>query len=371
MFDVAVIGDGPSGAAAALTLASAGRSVIVVGRGELGVSSIGEVLSPEVGSLLIQLGAWEAFLASGPQPAHGIWSAWGGQGLIAKDFVASPHGPAWRVNRARFDETLLCVAEKRGVRVGRGFRRTAVRRVGRNWHVDAYGNQGDLSVQSRFVVDATGRSASIARAHGAKWVVHDRLVALVALLRPRLETTVLAADVLLVESVPAGWWYSVVLPDGDLVATFLTDADLVRERVGSPLQAWSEALDATAFTALRAAGFTRSRFCVQAAGIGCLDRATGTDWVAVGNAASTVDPLSGIGIAKALQSGILAADAVHRSLSSTTAPLDAYAIRTQEEYDAYLRTAAAFYSSEQRWPQSTFWRRRRKPGYEEVVHGDQ
>jgi flavin-dependent dehydrogenase len=364
MFDVAVIGGGPAGAAAALSLAAEGRSVILIGRSHRSGFRAGEVLGPEIAPLLVQLGVWESFLASGPQPAHGIWSAWGGRNLVAKDFVVSPYGPAWRVDRARFDEMLLTAAAKAGSRVALRFRRVTVRRNAGGWRINAEGSTEALTVDSRFVVDATGRAAAVARANGARWLGRDRLVALVGLLAKRTDTTASADDVLLVESAPIGWWYSTVLPSGDLVAALLTDADLVRDHSRAAAGAWCDALVSAEFTALRAAGFTHSAFHVRPAGVGCLDRAAGVGWIAVGDAASTMDPLSGIGIAKGLQSAILGAGAISDALSGMQGGLDIHARRSREEFEASQRTGAAYYDLERRWSECPFWRRRQSRAFE-------
>lgn len=45
-----------------------------------------------------------------------------------------------------------------------------------------------------------------------------------------------------IESARHGWWYSAPLPDGSLVAVYLTDADLVREQRGVRA-AWQNALE--------------------------------------------------------------------------------------------------------------------------------
>src|SRR5579872_5597117 len=95
--DAVVVGGGPAGSAAALSLAIAGRSVVMVTRGDN--YPVGEMLCPEVRIMLAQLGVWEEFLGGNPSPAHGIWSAWGSDRLVARDFIANPYGTGWFVDR--------------------------------------------------------------------------------------------------------------------------------------------------------------------------------------------------------------------------------------------------------------------------------
>src|SRR5438309_1947961 len=46
-----------------------------------------------------------------------------------------------------------------------------------------------------------------------------------------------------------------------------------------------------------------------------LDRITGDSWIAIGDAASMVDPLSSAGVLKALKSGVAAADRITEGLA--------------------------------------------------------
>jgi flavin-dependent dehydrogenase len=358
--DVAVVGGGPAGAAVALGLAAAGHSVIVLGRRDPTGGRAGEVLSPEIGSLLTQLGIWDRFLASGPQPAHAIWSSWGSDHLVAKDFVLNPHGPGWRVDRPAFDAMLLGAAEQAGARLQLGLRRIEVERAGARWRITAGTGDAPTTIVSRFVIDATGRRAAVARANGARRLERDSLVALIAVLGARAGLSMPHDDVLLVEAAPKGWWYSSIVPGGDLVATFVTDVDLVRGHRGAPADLWSSALGEASFTPFRVAGFERRDLHVRRIGVGRLDRISGPAWIAVGDAAATLDPLSGAGITRALQSAVLAVDPVGAALAGNPSALGAYAERAANEFDASLRTGAGYYHSERRWPNSPFWQRRQK-----------
>src|SRR5262249_62160503 len=77
------------------------------------------------------------------------------------------------------------------------------------------------SLKARWVVDATGRPAWLARRQGARRRCVDRLVGLMGFANssahePRT----------LLESWPAGWWYAAVLPGRPVGAAYFTDAGL-------------------------------------------------------------------------------------------------------------------------------------------------
>src|SRR5262249_45330824 len=174
-----------------------------------------------------------------------------------------------------------------------------------------------VSLRCRFLIDAPGRASAVARRLGARWRASDRLVALVARGMPA-ERAAVPDEVLLIETVAQGWWYSSALPEGELVAGFLTDADLVRAGgARTPARCWTEALAASQHTRARARGVRWREVRLRPAGPGRLDRVAGPGWLAVGDAASAIDPLSGAGIAKSLLGAIAAARAADRGLAGS------------------------------------------------------
>ena len=151
----------------------------------------------------------------------------------------------------------------------------------------------------------------------------------------------------LVEAVENGWWYTAVLPDGRLVAAFMTDSDLDLD--------WNGALESSTETRKRIESHAyrpASPPTIVGAGSSLLDHVAGAGWMAVGDAAATHDPLSSHGITAAMAAGIDAAAAVQSS------DFDGYAQRVIEFYALYLEMRQAYYAEERRWPEATFWRRR-------------
>jgi flavin-dependent dehydrogenase len=353
--DVAVIGGGPAGAAAAIALARSARETVLFDRSRSFSLQAGETLRPEICVPLQELGVWDAFLASRPESTHGIWSVWSGERVLYQDLISNPYGSAWRVDRRSFDRMLLAAAVRAGAHVEAGCASVRVYEDSGKWRISARRGLDTFSVSSRFVVDATGRAATIARSFGIRWKPSDQLLALIAIMKPA--TSVNADDILLVESTARGWWYSSVLPGGDLVAAFLTDSDLLPAG-RSPADSWREAISASDLTASRAAGFQMSNFFVKSAASGCLDRAAGPGWISAGDASSAVDPLSGAGVGKSLRGGLQAALAVDQAISGDVSALDRYTEDVRREFELFQRTGSAYYRAERRWRESPFWVRR-------------
>jgi flavin-dependent dehydrogenase len=95
-----------------------------------------------------------------------------------------------------------------------------------------------------------------------------------------------------------------------------------------------------------------------AANSSTLDHITGRAWLAAGDAAMAFDPLSSQGISQALESGALAGEAVNRHLKQDPAALPQYAAQMRRVFSRYAQLYAGYYGREQRWPDSTFWKRR-------------
>jgi len=89
-----------------------------------------------------------------------------------------------------------------------------------------------------------------------------------------------------------------------------------------------------------------------------LDRMYGNNWIAVGDAVASHDPLSARGIPNALNTGIQAARIAHGLLSQQTNFLEGYSATIVRDFQEYLDTRTRYYQIEERWKQSPFWHRR-------------
>jgi flavin-dependent dehydrogenase len=356
-FEAVVAGGGPAGAAAALALARGGRRVLLLDDAPAGSARVGEALPPAVRPLLRELGVLDSVLADGHLPCHGNLSAWGSPALHATDFFFDLNGHGWHLDRARFDAALRDAARDAGAEV-----RTGTRLAGAE--PDAAGGwRATLSdaeeVRCGWLVDATGRRSAVARRRGAARLHDDRLVAFHARFRPAR-----AGDRdgrTLIEAAPDGWWYTALLPSGERVVAFQTDADLADRPALLTAEGFTRLLEGTEHVraALGAFGFAlHGRPRGADAGSARLDRFTGDGWLASGDAAVSFDPLSSQGIRTALYTGTLAGQALHARLGGDGDALDGYARRLEEIHAVYLRGRAEYYAYEGRWPDRPFWARR-------------
>ncbi|MGH9931319.1 MAG: NAD(P)/FAD-dependent oxidoreductase, partial [Pyrinomonadaceae bacterium] len=210
--DVAVVGGGPSGAAAALALRRLGYSTVVIERSDYRGVRIGETLPPAVKPLLVSLGVWDQFVAQNHSLAFSIRSAWGGDNLYDNDFIFNPYGAGWHVDRVCFDEMLANCAEQAGAGLYRNARLLSCENCSAGWRIAFADDDGQHRFRAKFLVDATGRTSYVARKQGAKRITGDRLIGVFFFFS--LNSRKSAIDVsTLIEAVEDGWWYSAGLPD--------------------------------------------------------------------------------------------------------------------------------------------------------------
>lgn len=380
--DVLIAGAGPAGAAAAIALRQRGRTVHLVERAAaprlVQRPAFSETLWPAALSLLERLGLRDEFMAGNPPPCHGHWSAWGSDALQERSTLTDPNGPGWFLQRPAFDAMLRRQALRSGAE-GSSPARVVV--LGREPNAASAGDGrspawdlrieavsagsepeleppvGERRLRARFLLDAGGRTAPMARVLGASRHTTDRLAA-VSLSLPGQALQGAATHV---ETCAWGWWYVAPGTAGRVNLTLMTDADLVR-RAGVH--------DAAALLALFATSRTAAQFVLQPPAADAVVRVcpaatgrtlapVGEGWAAVGDAAWSLDPLSSRGLTAALLGGLHVAQAIDAALSGRAESLVCYSNALDQAWAGHLQTQQAFYAMEQRFADAPFWQRRR------------
>lgn len=360
-WDIGIVGGGPAGCAAAITLrrwAPHLRVVIATDEGRQ-QHRIGESLPSRARSVLEELGVWTGFQQDGHVPASGVSVSWNSPAWDENDFIYSMSGHGWHLDRARFDSRLRQTAGEQGATVLPSCRIVKAISEG-SAGVQLISSTGSVT-RVQFVIDASGRAALTSRSLGARAIRHDALVGIFRI----FSGSDTGQARLLVEATPFGWWYCAGLPQNRHLVALMTDADIAAaHRLSTPAR-WDELLSQTARIRAYVAGSTACtspRFAAAHSQI--LDCSATESRLAAGDAVSCVDPLSSMGILKGLRSGMLGAyAAIDWLVKRDPLGLAKYRAIMEAEFKAFLHHWALHYSREQRWPEADFWRRRRSPDF--------
>jgi flavin-dependent dehydrogenase len=360
---VLIAGGGPAGCAAALTLRRwlPEIPVVLLERPASGgcTPSLGESLPPGIVPLLDYLGLKEQFLAANHLPACGTSSAWGDDQPLHRPYLFSAMGHGWQIDRGLFDTWLREQAEASGALLLRA-NVIGVTRLDQGVRLQLGDASLTTSITADVVIDASGRSARLARALGAKVTAADELTA-VARWYTVPGDAARSSDGALIASLPEGWWYAALLPNGQGVLALMSDAATFRRESNDIDRFWHRCCEDSPaiFERVRRWRPTGSRQ-TRRAGSQHTEPVVGASWVAAGDAAAAFDPLASLGIGFAISSGIAAARVAAAHLDDDPAPGADYIRAVRTTVADYQRRLSSFYAMEHRWD-SGFWRTRQQP----------
>jgi flavin-dependent dehydrogenase len=346
-FDCAIVGGGPAGAVLAGILARWGHAVVLCDDGRARRAVPEETLLPAATTALDRLGLRELVTANAFTDAMAHAALWERAELTRQ--AGGEEG--LRVARGPFDAALRQWARGEGAVVLDNHRVLGPLPATGGGSLRCIGPDGDRELAARVLVVAIGRARLHALLPVAVLASGPDTAAFCVLGGAR------AADCehSVIEAVADGWlWWMPLRAGGAAVAVF-TDAAAAKVQGARAL--------VTAMLASALGPAAR----LQAPAIRLAVRATarlhGTTLpvLLVGDAASTIDPLSSQGVEKALASAEVAAVAVHTALLHPEHRAAAFAAHAQWErglWHAHARVAAAFYARAQRFSGAPFWRAR-------------
>lgn len=293
MFDVAIVGSGPAGAACATFCARAGLQTLLLERETFPREKVcGDCLNPSCGPILdrLEIAARVRALSRG-ELDRVDFVAIGGHTVS----VALPPGAEIAVKRSLFDQLLMNRAAEAGANIRQSATVTALippHSEASSWEITT-----DADVfHARVLVAADGRNSTVARLLG---------------MLPRIEKERVALQSHL--PLPAGFGDRVVLqflPEGYSGQAPIGNGELNLCLVGKP-----SAMPALRHWAERSFGVSpdhpwRTITPLRRAPL----PAAGQRLFLIGDAARVVEPFTGEGIYYALRSGELAAQAIHSLL---------------------------------------------------------
>ena len=344
--DCLVLGGGVAGAGLALLLAKAGRSVVLVERGQPHLSGPYETLLAPARTMLARSGFGPAIEACAERDPLRHGALWGEATIAWRDEAE----PGLLLRRGPFDAALRAAAAAAGARVCTPALATG--HAGR-WSIAGPAHRFDVAPQQ--VVFATGRR-----------VPRPAPAELVSASPPAFAFTFVGTPAeeergtAVVEAVRSGWIWTHAPHDGHASAAVVVDADELRSRGRAALLA-----DAFA-ESLGPAGRLQQRRLVRANDATPRLRAPTAEAWCIGDAAATIDPLASQGVEKALAAADHAAALLTTAFTSPGLAPRLGAVQHRWErglFQAHRQVAGAWYAREPRFGDAPFWRARQpRPG---------
>ena len=191
----------------------------------------GETLPAASRATLGTLGLWSGFLEDGHLPSPGTVAWWGAEAPAVHDSLFEPSGPAWHLDRLRFDRRLRDTAAAAGAKIFHEARLVDAQFVSRSgqpgkdgrWTVALIHEGRPVTCHAHTLIVATGRARSVVLRDVVRKRL-DRLIGLAACL-PAPAPLASADQRVWIEATAAGWWYSAPTPNGAWTITFFTDSD--------------------------------------------------------------------------------------------------------------------------------------------------
>ncbi len=357
--DVSIIGGGPAGCAAALTLLN--QTSLKVGIFEstnYDKFRIGESVSPNFPSLLRYLKVDDEFSPDMQIASHGIDTSWGSTQLRSRDFFPTGQGNGWNLNRKKFDRMLANEVKKRNGIIFTSAKVVKQQKLKNKWTLFAkQENENIIRVNSDYVIDASGKNAVFARNLGAKWNILDNLVGIASVYE--IKDVDEEQSYTLLESNPNGWWYSSLIPQNRRVVVFMTDSDIAKEIELQNLENWKTSLKKTLHIKKTIENSKLlEKPIIFPAYSQIIQKTDGSNWIPAGDAVASFDPLSSTGIGHAIVSGIESARIAYDALKNDGTLGTRYLKKVYGNFQLYLKNRKYFYEIEKRWKDNLFWKRR-------------
>jgi flavin-dependent dehydrogenase len=357
-FDAVVIGGGPAGSAVGRLLTEWGHSVLILTRAPNVRRGLAESLPPSTRKVLAAVGVLERVDQEGFCRSTGNIVWWGSaEGRMERFGDGAVDASGYQVFRPALDRLLLTSAADVGAHVCPDATVQRVRFASESLSEVAY-RMADGTTQGvacRFALDCSGRAGVIARRGLRRRQPGYRTQALVGVWRRDCGWDLSDETRTLVETYADGWAWSIPISPAVRHVTMMTDPNQIRaaRHCGIEGRYRSELVKTQNLKALvsgatleYAWGCDASLYTAQVYG--------GSQYLLVGDAASFIDPLSSVGVKKALTSAWIAAVVVHTCLTRPSLQQPALDFRARWEREVYAaslrrsvqyaREAAARYS---------------------------
>lgn len=354
-FAFAVVGGGPAGCSAAISLAQRGHSVVLFERETFPRFHIGESLLATTNEALAVLGLTEKIASAGFPEKLGArlvtHDGRSGRGVNFTETREVRRPRTYQVCRGDFDRILMDRARETGVDVREGCRVTACEFAPDAAILDFFCPAGSGRVRTKAIVDASGREGLIARKYSLR--TDEPRLANIAVFSHYRNVPRIAdgcpTDIRIVARADSGWFWLIPisaelmsvgvvmprslyaqLPEGspeERLARSFEDTPIVAELMRNAQREWPVRVE-------KDFSYSASAYA-------------GDRWVLAGDAGSFLDPVFSTGVSIAMESGIEAAAELDRALKRNDfsgRSFAAFSRRQRSRFRTFRRFVVGFYT---------------------------
>jgi len=355
-WDVIIIGGGPAGSSAAITLAQQGRRVLVLEKETFPRFHIGESLLPYNRRIFEELGVADQIASAGFVVKRGA-QFWLGDSskrirvTFARGIFTEEHESV-QVERAVFDDILLKQARKVGAEVREGCTVTGFKVSESDVTVNVRESDGTASEhKAGFLLDASGLGNVTGNLEGIRdyYASHKKVAIYGHFSGVKMSEGNETGDILIVRRARS-WCWLIPLSGGKTSVGLVVDAEEIKQRSQPMSEVFDDLVASTPELAKRLAkaslmgplhtvrdfSYTNRRF-------------VSPRLIRLGDAAGFIDPVFSSGVFLAMKSGRVGAQAAHEALTqgkSTTAAMRSYEKDTRRRIALYWRFIEKFYTEE-------------------------
>lgn len=353
-YDAIIIGGGPAGSTAAMTLAQAGRRVLLLEKARFPRFHIGESLLPYNVPLFKKLGVWDKLQSGNFVRKKGAQfiSADGSQHILVDfskgAFTECPE--AIQVERSRFDHVLLKHAQECGAEVREGHtvleHKVGAEDVSVRFRSDD-GTEGEA--RAAFLVDASGLSNFTGTREGLRkmYPTHKKVAIFGHFTGVKMPTDDRKGDILIIRR-RNSWSWMIPISEEKTSVGLVVDAAEFKASKLTPEEMYASAMADTPSL--------QTRMC-EAVRVGEMHVLTDFSYkndaivsqrlVRCGDASGFIDPIFSSGVFLAMTSGHWGAQCVHQAIAAgktLTPGMKKYEKDTRRRIGVYWEFIEGFYT---------------------------
>ncbi|WP_052594064.1 NAD(P)/FAD-dependent oxidoreductase [Aureispira sp. CCB-QB1] len=353
-YDIAVIGGGPAGSTIAHQLTQFGYKVLLLEKAAFPRPHIGLSLSAGILHWLDLLEIRDIVAAKGFVSAKESKLLWASEHIVDKNFDTDKAG--WHVDRGVFDEILMNAAVKKGVDLLQGFKQLQLQlSPEEQWDISIKdATNKTINIQADFLVEASGRKPVVK--NSIKKAYLTKTLATYAYWRCN---EVMCANSF-IEAIPNGWVWGAPVSEYDYLMCVFSDADFIKKHA-SLNQFYNKSIECASL-------FPAQKYHRKDSILNTCDATAYVDsqpiskqYIRVGDAAYSLDPIASQGVQKAIKSAFQGAIVVNTLLSqpqNEMLAINYYKQVIDIEVTKNQTWTKAFYNQHQQFKHHSFWKTR-------------